>query len=67
MTSLRPQPSFKPQFWRIQNIKTSEKDAATEWLREQVKELAIAEGQGFSLVADNERTLCATLTSYEQR
>jgi hypothetical protein len=31
-----------------------------------VKELAIAEGQGFSLAADSERTLCGTLTSYER-
>jgi hypothetical protein len=29
-----------------------------------VKGLAISEGQGFSLAADSERTLCATLTSY---
>ena len=65
MTAPTAPPSSKPQFWRIQNIKTGEKDAATEWLREQVKELAIAEGHGFSLAADGERTLCATLTSYE--
>jgi len=61
-----PPSSAKPAFWRIQNIKTSERDAATEWLREQVKELAILEGQGFSLAADGERTLCATLTSRER-
>ena len=33
-------------------------------MREQVKELAMSEGKGFSLAADGERTLCATLTSY---
>ncbi|GAB7336817.1 hypothetical protein MBLNU13_g11325t2 [Cladosporium sp. NU13] len=66
MGSPAASPSRKPQFWRIQKIKTSERDAATEWLREQVKELAVAEGQGFSLAADSERTLCATLTSYER-
>jgi hypothetical protein len=61
-----PLPSPKPHFWRIQNIKTSERDAATEWLLSQTKELAIPEGQGFSLAADGERTLCATLTSRER-
>jgi hypothetical protein len=61
-----PLPSPKPHFWRIQNIKTSERDAATEWLLSQTKELAISEGQGFSLAADSERTLCATLTSHER-
>jgi hypothetical protein len=61
-----PSSSAKPAFWRIQNIKTTEREAATEWLQEQVKELAISEGQGFSLAADGERTLCATLTSREQ-
>ena len=61
-----PPSSAKPAFWRIQNIKASERDAATEWLQEQVKELAIPEGQGFSLAADGERTLCATLTSRER-
>ena len=66
MTAPTAPPCSKPQFWRIQNIKTGEKDAATEWLREQVKELAIPQGQGFSLAADGERTLCATLTSYER-
>jgi hypothetical protein len=66
MASPPPPSSAKPTFWRIQNIKTSERDAATQWLREQVKELAISEGQGFSLAADGERTLCATLTSYER-
>jgi hypothetical protein len=69
MTPPTPSPCTKPEkpeFWRIQNIKTSEKDAATEWLLSQTKELAISEGQGFSLAADGERTLCATLTSYER-
>ena len=62
-----PPPSpAKPAFWRIQGIKTSERDTATEWLREQAKELARPEGQGFSLAADGERTLCATLTSRER-
>jgi hypothetical protein len=66
MTSLTPSSPARPTFWRIQNIKTGERDAATEWLQEQVKELAILEGQGFSLAADGERTLCATLTSHER-
>jgi hypothetical protein len=63
MSSPLSQPSVKPDFWRIQNIKTSERDVAQEWLRGQVKELGIPENQGFSLAADSERTLCATLTS----
>jgi hypothetical protein len=66
MTSPPPLSSAKPAFWRIQNIKTSERDAAKEWLLSQTKELEITEGQGFSLAADGERTLCATLTSYER-
>ncbi|GAB7336811.1 hypothetical protein MBLNU13_g11322t2 [Cladosporium sp. NU13] len=66
MTAPTAPPSPKPQFWRIQNIKISERDVAQEWLQEQVKELEISEGQGFSLAADGERTLCATLTSYER-
>lgn len=57
----RPAPP-KPDFWRIRNIKSTEKEVAEEWLREQGKELGIPEGQGFSLAADSERTLCATLT-----
>lgn len=65
MTSHTVSPAGKPQFWRIQNIKTSEEEAAIEWLQEQVKDLAISEGQGFSLAPDSQRTLCATLTSYE--
>ncbi|KAK6429614.1 hypothetical protein LTR95_014236, partial [Oleoguttula sp. CCFEE 5521] len=60
------QPPTKPEFWRIRNIKTSDEDAAREWLQGQVKELVISEGQGFSLAADSERTLCATLTSHER-
>jgi hypothetical protein len=66
MTSPAPEPSAKLQFWRIRNIKTSERDAATEWLLAQAKELEISEGQGFSLAADGKRTLCATLTSRER-
>jgi hypothetical protein len=66
MSSPISQPPIKPNFWRIRKIKSSEKDVAQEWLREQVKELAIPEGQGFSLAADSERTLCATLISYER-
>jgi hypothetical protein len=66
MTSPTPSPSSKPQFWRIRNIKTCERDAATEWLQGQVEELEISEGQGFSLAADGERTLCATLTSRDR-
>jgi len=66
MSSPLSQPSVKPDFWRIRNIKTSERDVAQEWLREQVKELGILEVQGFSLAADSERTLCGTLISYER-
>jgi hypothetical protein len=66
MASPTASPSAKPQFWRIQNIKISERDVATEWLQQQVKELAILEGRGFSLAAGSERTLCATLTSDER-
>jgi hypothetical protein len=66
MTSPAPSLFAKPQFWRIRNIKPCERDAATEWLQGQVKELEISEGQGFSLAADDERTLCATLTSRER-
>jgi hypothetical protein len=66
MTAPTASPSAKPQFWRIQNIEISERDVAKEWLQEQVKELEISEGQGFSLAADGKRTLCATLTSYER-
>lgn len=55
-------PTVKPNFWRIQNINSSERDEATEWLREQVQELELPEGHGYSLAADSERTLCATLT-----
>jgi hypothetical protein len=53
-----PPPAPKPDFWRIRNIKFEEKEHAETWLREQGKH-----GQGFSLAADSERTLCATLTS----
>jgi hypothetical protein len=66
MTSPTASPSAKPQFWRIQNIKISERDVATEWLLAQTKELELSEGRGFSLAADSERTLCATLTSHER-
>jgi hypothetical protein len=66
MTSPTSSPSIKPEFWRIRNIKTSERDDATKWLQAQVEELAISEGQGFSLVSDSEWTLCATLTSRER-
>lgn len=51
--------------YTVQNIGISDRDAATEWLREQTKELEVAEGQGSGLAAESERTLCATLTSYE--
>ena len=56
----------KPDFWRILNIRTSEKDEATKWLQEQTKELRLSSGQGFSLAADSDRTLCATLTSFKR-
>jgi hypothetical protein len=57
-------PPAKPDFWRIQNIDIGEKDTATAWLREVVKELHITEGEGYSIAADSEHTLCATLTSF---
>ncbi|KAK5111065.1 hypothetical protein LTR85_012284 [Meristemomyces frigidus] len=57
MASPLPPPSAKPDFWRIQNIRTSERNVAREWVQGQVKELATSEGQGFSLAADSERTI----------
>jgi hypothetical protein len=66
MTSLTASLSTKPAFWRIQNIKISERDAAEEWLRAQTHELEISEGRCYSLAADSEWTLCATLTSHEE-
>jgi len=66
MATYPPQQTAKPEFWRIRNIKTSEKDAAQEWLRAQVKELVILEGSGYSIAPDGERTLCATLTSFRR-
>jgi hypothetical protein len=62
-----PPPAPKPDFWRIRNIKFEEKEYAETWLQEQGKgkELGIPDGQGFSLAADSERTLCATLISRE--
>ena len=56
----------KPQFWRIRNISTNERYAAEEWLQEQVNESDVSEGTGFSLAADGERTLCATVTSRQR-
>lgn len=66
MASASPPPSAKPDFWRIRNINISEKGAAEAWLREQVEELEISEGEGFSLAADSERTLCATFASFKR-
>ena len=60
-----PPPAPKPDFWRIRNIKFEEKEHAETWLREQAKALGRPAGQGFSLAADSERTLCATLVSRE--
>lgn len=57
---------LKPDFWRIRSIETSERGVAAEWLAAEVKELDITDGQGFSLAADSERTLCATLTSLKR-
>jgi hypothetical protein len=53
------------RFWRVRNIKSLEKDFAMEWLQEQAKEQGATGRQGFSLAADSERTLCATLTSHK--
>jgi hypothetical protein len=61
-----PSPASKPAFWRIRNIKTAERDTATQWLQSQVEGIPITEGQGFSIAADGEQTLCATLTSHKQ-
>lgn len=58
MTSPTALASAKPQFWGIQNIKISERHVVKEWLLAQTKELDISEGQGFSLAADSQRTLC---------
>jgi len=66
MATHTTQQCAKPDSWRIRNIKTTEKDAAQEWLRSQVKELAISEDQGYSIASDSERTLCATLTSFNE-
>jgi len=63
---LQSREDIKPEFWRVQNIKVSEKNAAVEWLLALTKELALPEGQGFTLAADGEQTLCATLTSHER-
>jgi hypothetical protein len=65
-TDAKGKATVRPDFWRVRNIKTGERDAADYWLQEQVKALATSEDQGFSLAADGERTLCATLTSYER-
>ena len=54
----------KPQFWRIQGIRTGERDISRKWLQELVKELDISEGEGYSLARADERTLCATVTSF---
>lgn len=63
MASSPSQSQVKPEFWRIRGIEIGDRDAATEWLREQVQEVEIWEGEGFSLAADSERTLCATVTA----
>ncbi|KAK4955188.1 hypothetical protein LTR10_007383 [Elasticomyces elasticus] len=60
------QPSAKPEFWRIINIDKIDFEEAVKWLRDQVKGLRISEGEGFSLVANGEGTLCATLTSFKK-
>jgi hypothetical protein len=62
---LLPKVPSKPDTWRIRGIQKVEKDVATKWLRGKAEELGYPEGQGFSLAADGEHTLCATLTSYE--
>jgi hypothetical protein len=66
MASPTSHQTTKPQFWRIRNIGTNERDAAEEWLQEQVNESDVSEGTGFSLAADGERTLCATVTSRQR-
>nr|POF14119.1 nephrocystin-3 [Quercus suber] len=66
MASPGPHPPAKPQFWRIQNIQLSEREVAIQWLQGEVQELAISNGSGFSIAADSERTLCATLTSHKR-
>ncbi|GAB7336313.1 hypothetical protein MBLNU13_g09056t1 [Cladosporium sp. NU13] len=63
MASPTSQQTTKPQFWRIRNIGATERDAAEEWLQEQINESDVSEGTGFSLAADSEWTLCATVTS----
>lgn len=56
--------SAKPHFWRIQGIQISEKDVARRWLQEQVKTANIRNGGGFSLARADERTMCATVTTF---
>ena len=62
---LLPKVPPKPDTWRIQGIHQAEKDVATKWLRGKAEGLRYPKGQGFSLAADSEKTLCATLTSSE--
>lgn len=54
----------KPNFWRIRNIDINERELAEEWLCRQAQEAGLPKGVGYSLAADSERTLSATVTSY---
>lgn len=65
-TAATLQLTAKPSFWRIQGIESDERDDAVKWLTEQVKELGLRKGQGFSLAASGNGKLCATLTSRGQ-
>lgn len=56
----------KPQFWRVRNIGNNERESAEKWLHDQVNESDVSEGAGYSLAADGEETLCATVTSRER-
>lgn len=66
MASSSTSPSAKPQFWRIQNIKASQRAIAQRWLYNHTREPGLYGDRGFSLAADGENSLCATLTSYTQ-
>jgi hypothetical protein len=66
MSSLTPRHPTKPQFWRVRNIGNNERESAEKWLHDQVKESDVSEGAGYSLAADSEGTLCATVTSRER-
>ena len=66
MSSSTPGHPTKPQFWRVRNIGNHERESAEKWLHDQVRESDVSEGAGYSLAADGEGTLCATVTSRQR-